>query len=111
MQLDTGSFYHTETVAQDSNGEAVEIGKYRDVTVQIVRSGTTATATVQVSNDGAVWATAHSRRVDTNDHVALSSLSAGVETLLERARYVRLSAGAGSTDSFEFIVSAPSARG
>lgn len=110
MQTDTGSLYHAETLGQDATSEAIEIGKYKDVTVQIVRTGSTITATVQVSNDKTNWVTAHSRRQNGDGHVALAAITGGVETLLERARWLR-AVTSDVDETIDFIVSAPSARG
>src|SRR5690606_27758737 len=119
-QTDTSNVNHYETLGQDARSEAIEIGKYKDVTVQIVRTGSTITATVQVSNDKTNWVTAHSRRqsiaaVEEGDgggggHVALAAITGGVETLLERARWLRV-VTSNDDETIDFIVSAPSARG
>lgn len=120
MQTDTGSLYHAETLGQNATSEAIEIGKYKDVTVQIVRTGSAITATVQVSNDKTNWVTAHSRRQSIaavaggdgggGGHVALAAITGGVETLLERARWLRV-VTSNVNETIDFIVSAPSARG
>lgn len=116
MQTDTGSLYHAETLGRNATSEAIEIGKYKDVTVQIVRTGSAITATVQVSNDKTNWVTAHSRRQSIaaegggGGHVALAAITGGVETLLERARWLRV-VTSDVDETIDFIVSAPSARG
>lgn len=79
-----------EAAAAEAGGNA------RNLSIQIARTtGTTQTAAVQVSNDGATWVQAHSTRsvIASGDggNVALTGLTtASLHNILERARFVRI---------------------
>lgn len=73
---------------------AIELRGYSAVSVQVTRSGTVQTATIEVSNDGTNWVTARARQFmiseGAGEHVELTTLASGLYTLLDVARFARL---------------------
>lgn len=76
--------------ANDTGGKATVFPFSRGLTVAVSGDFSTATVTIQGSNDGDAWFTLHSRRLGSGSNVALGALSeGGIEALLEAPRYIR----------------------
>lgn len=111
MATDTGVFLYTATSVGGATIGPIDIGKLKDVCVQIKRtSGSTDTATVEVSNDKTNWVTATSRKDSGTGQGALSGITDAIDNVLENARWLRV-VSSGTTDPFDVSISAPSARG
>jgi hypothetical protein len=102
MQVtNTGVFSVSQTISGGAAGDAIEVGMFPYVSVQVKRTGSTNTAAVQISNDKTNWVTARD-----GGGTAMSAVSDALEVLQAPARYVRC-VPSGSTDSFAFTVCAP----
>lgn len=84
---------------------AIETREYSKVSVQLSRSGSTQTATIQQSNDGTNWVTAKATDFEISEgageHTSVTGLSSGLYQLLRVSRFVRLvvsNATDGATD-------------
>lgn len=80
-------------------GQSVDVSRWQEKTIQIGNSPGTSTITVQGSNDGTNWATLNAKAMDADSAIPLSALGAGIYSILENPRLIRVVAAAGDTSN------------
>lgn len=96
-------------VASTATTGIVDVGRLRDPTIQVVRTGSTDSIAVTGSNDGTNFAAVTSDTQAASADTALTAVTAGVYTIRQKVRYLRFVAS-GTTDTFTITVIGKQAR-
>lgn len=101
---DNGVQVTTITLDSNSDQAGIDVSKLRDVSIQVVRTGSTDSIAVTGSLDGTNYVAVTSTTQAAGADTALTAVTDGVHTIRQKVRFLQFATD-GATDSFVITVS------